>query len=46
MVDAEHPVGHLGDLLQEGIQRRRVEQDDRFLRLEGLGNAPNLILNP
>jgi len=39
-------VSLLGDLLQVRVTCWRVEQDDRFPRLEGLGNAPNLILNP
>ena len=39
IVDAEHPIGQLGHLLQVGVQGRGVEQDRGLPRglLEGLG---------
>ena len=38
-VDAEHPIDLLGNILQEGVARRRVEKDGGLPGglLEGLG---------
>ncbi len=46
IVDAEHPVGQLGHLLQVGVQGRGVEQDRGLPGglLEGLGQVAHHLL--